>query len=477
MNQAHIRAPEFNEKYYICRGSEGFYSNFNLIAKYNKPVSKALLSNGLRNFIIHNTWLAHTFVKTDDPNSKQIRYTNWERRFVDRINFDDAVTYVPINEFDESVIEYMNNVTISNYSSEKPLWHIVVFETIAGVQYIGIAYDHSSYDGMCGLEFHKDLIKELDKAEEEFIEFIFDYERDYEYLPSKITTPVETLTDLFIPSIWNVVNFYLQKYVSIVPKVLQYLKSLFTTNNPFKANLGVNPIFKWKPIKKDLRSKYRYFHYSPAEVSKLLAFTRDNGITLTPYFDIIATKCLQDTIFKYIDSKTQFSTTSSIAVNGRRYYSEDIKNFKYGTMVCGDIITLPPIGTDLLKYMKYLYKSMMDHIVTKQSFKLIGLYKYMDIFKYFNNRIGNKDGKVSVGISNLGRVISPEGCSFQIEDVYFGSNTALTYHFIINMVTTTNGLNVVLSYAAEYDEIYHDEKKAIDIFADKFYNTILDYAN
>ncbi|KAK6462210.1 alcohol acetyltransferase [Scheffersomyces coipomensis] len=475
----HSRELEFNERYYVCRGSEGFYANFSIIAKYNKSISKQLLSNALKGFIRKNTWLALNFIKTDNNViDRQVAYKNWNRTFMNRIKFDDAVSYRNIDHFDDSIIEYMNDIVVSNYQPHIPLWQLVVFETANGDQYIGAAFDHSSFDGLSGVEFHKDLIKELDNAQEdEFQDVIFDYKRDYEYLPATIQPPVETLTDLFIPSVWDYIKFYVSKYASTLSKFISYLYQSVTISKPLKPNFGINPLYSWKPLEKDLKSKFKYFTFSPEQINKISKYTKAKGITVTPYLHTIALKCLQDTVFKHIDPTTQFSTLTGIAVNGRRYYSEDIKNFKYGSMVCGDPIYMAPIvGDDLLPYMKYSFETMQEHLSTKESFKPIGFYNIIDCFNFFNDRIGQKV-KQTLGVSNLGRVTTDANCSFDIEEVYFGSNTALTYHFLINAVTTAKGLIVVFPYAPEYDEIYQDEKKVIDIFADKFYRTILDYAS
>ncbi|KAK6455196.1 alcohol acetyltransferase [Scheffersomyces xylosifermentans] len=470
---AHRRKLGFNERYYLCRGNEGYYTNFNITVTYPHRISVELLSNALKELITKNSWLSHNFFKLDNQDDTVANGHNYEVRYVDKIKFEDVVTFKNVDVFDGNVLSEINNITCP-MNVELPLWRIVVLETSNGKQFFCGVFDHSIFDGMSGAQFMKDLTKELNTATEVYDEYLFDYERDQLFLPKLILPAVDTLTDLFKLSFIDIVKYYANKYLpNVILNFFTKLRNLVSPD-PMKPNLGVNPVFKCGLITKDLRTNYRVLNFSNEQIEKVTQFCRSQDLTITPYFDIIAVKCLEETVYKAVDPSTEFSTINLVAVNGRRYY-DHFENFLYGVMVCGDPILTPPLTSDLLSYMKYFHRTMMERIRTKSSFKLVGLYRFYNLWDFFKQKLNKADGRFTITISNLGKFVQPKG-RFEVEEIYFGSNTAITYHFILNMSTSEKGgLNVVFGYLPEYDNLYVNDKKVLDIFFEKFYNMILEF--
>ncbi|CAI5758542.1 unnamed protein product [Candida verbasci] len=316
----HIRKVDFNERYYICRFTEGYSTNFSITVKYNQYISRNLLSNALRAFILKNNWLLHNFFKTSDEESSKTNGNDWILKIINTVQFDDVVKYTKIDKFNEKVMERVNSYTLT-MNENLPLWRIIIFEESNGDQVVCVYVDHSHFDGLSGVQFQKDLAKEFSLAsDDKFISELFNYGKDGYSLPD-IEPAAESITDLYYPSYLQIVNSYL----SSIP-IHSKLSSLF--------NPSVDPpVFQTtKPVNHVLSTKFKFLKYTPEQVEEITKFCRSNGITLTSYFDVLFIQALEETVFKEIGNGP-YSTASLVAINGRRYYSEDIRNFRYGSML------------------------------------------------------------------------------------------------------------------------------------------------
>lgn len=460
VEQQHARKPAFNERYYICRGTGKFYSNFNITAKYNKTISKSHLSIALRSLIMSNSWFAQNFFKIKGTDSRKENFHNWTVQIIDKILFDDVVTFEKIDKFDESTLEYLNGLTLE-MDVQMPLWRIMVFEVKNEGQSLTVYVDHSQFDGLSAVQFQKDLASELARVidDGQVKNVLFDYASDFNQLPSKLIPAAEIVTDLYIPNSKRVVHHYLEQYLPLYSKVSNWLYSSGAENPLFQ-----NP----KPVAKDLTSKYKIMKFDAVKVDEITKFCRTKGVTLTGYFDVYFIKALQETIFKAIDPKTKFRTNSYVAINGRRYYNDDIKNFKYGTMVCGDPIILEPID-DPLEAMLTFHQQLQVDIGSKYAFKTIGMLQYTDLWNFFNNKIGKiGGGRPTVTISNLGKVADSND-SYRFKEMYFGANAGVMYNFVLNMTTvSTNEVTAVIAYLPEFAKYTLGGRNSIDEFLDLF---------
>ncbi|RCK57488.1 Uncharacterized protein C18B11.03c [Candida viswanathii] len=459
----HTRKPEFNERLYICRTVEKYSSNFSISVKYAKPVSRALLSNALHSLIQKNSWFAQNFFRVGDAEKDDAvaNGTNYEVRIVDSIRFDDVVTYEKIDKFGGETMGFLNDFLFTMNVSTLPLWKVFVFEESDGEQLISVCYDHAHFDGLSGVQFQKDLAKELSFAKEEYIEVLFEYKRDLQNLPAEIMPPADTLTDLFTPSSWLVANAICTKFVPLYATVMNY----FWPPGP--------PTFKTdKPLEKNLKGHYRFLKLSPDKVAEISKYCRSIGVTLTAYIDIICLKSLQETVFQNVKSSAEH-TCSLIAVNGRRYYSKDIQNFAYGTMVCGVPIIFPQVIDDERQAMKTFNKALAEDIKTKKSFQMIGLIKFANIWQYFKDKIVNNETRFTVTLSNLGKIADSNDV-YTFKELYFTLSLGVIYNFVLNTTTLPNGeLTAVMGNIPEFEKYKHNGTPIMDSFMSTFHHHLV----
>ena len=140
------------------------------------------------------------FFQNRSKESSNCQWYNFEVRILEHVKFNDVVKFHQIDKFDEIIMESLNDHIFSMNNATLPLWKINVFEEMRpnGNQFISVSFDHSNYDGLSGVQFQKDLAKELSTAKDDlFYDVLFDYQRDFGNLPAKILPAVDNLTDLF----------------------------------------------------------------------------------------------------------------------------------------------------------------------------------------------------------------------------------------------------------------------------------------
>ncbi|CAK9438094.1 uncharacterized protein LODBEIA_P24140 [Lodderomyces beijingensis] len=457
----HKRRPDFNERYYIARSTEGFYSNFNIVAKYNKHVPRTLLSLALRNLVRQNSWFTHNFYKDAGSDSAASNGHNWTLQIVDQIHFHDVVTYRQIDQFNGSTLEEINKLGFGMNVPNVPLWRIIVFEEkISGEQLICAYFDHSQFDGLSGVQFQKDLARELalasqTAAKDQFEAVIFNYERDLKYLPKVVIPASESVTDLYTPPLTTVINHHLGAYLPFYKRVYDWVYT------PSTAKEFVNP----NPVRKDLSTKYKIFKFDASLMAQVTQFCRAHKLTVSSYLDVIVIKALQDSVFKAVYGTDEFTSNSYVAINGRRYYSQEIQNFRYGTMVCGDSIYLAPVR-DSLQAMKKFSKQLCDHIGTQNSFKITGMLQYQNAWQFLYNKLGKVGARAALTLSNLGKVKDSNDI-FQFKEMYFGANAGVMYNFVTNVTSLpSNEMTVVFGYLPEFEAYTIDGANAVDKFAE-----------
>lgn len=101
----HIRKPDFNERFYMCRNYEKLYTNFNVTVKYNKPITPGILSNALKTMIHDNPVMTLNCFQTDQIEPSTVNYRNQVIRPLEKIRFRDVAEFVDIDTFDESILE------------------------------------------------------------------------------------------------------------------------------------------------------------------------------------------------------------------------------------------------------------------------------------------------------------------------------------------------------------------------------------
>lgn len=475
----HRRKPAFTESYFLCVNVEKFYTNFNVVGQFNKRFSKSALSHALMSMIANNSWLTYNFFPISNKLPKNY-HDDYELRPVDTIHFDKVVEYRKIAEFNELTLETIDGFKNQIGCTYAPLWQLCVFETEES-QYVCGYFCHTLADGGTALQFQRDLAKGLASSENEteVVDVLFDYEKAFHDLPD-ILPARELLTDLYIPSIFGRVRFWMEMNAPILVNWLyrgiSYLKSIFGLNE------NKLPLFTSCPVTKDLASKFKLLNFPPDEVKAITDYCRRNKITLTPFLSIIALDCLEKIIFPHFpqsNGSTQYSTSHYMAISGRRYYPQFTNPFLYGVYVCGAPVNFKAINAasneDLLIAMKKFHQSIQEEIETRRSFKLLWMWNVADISRTLNRKLG-KLRRYTTTISNLGMVKDDPDCSWKLVNAWFSLNISIGYHFILDMVSTeTGGLNLVIPYMAFYDELKAEVDNkvipAMELFKTQFRKT------
>lgn len=367
-----------------------------------------------------------------------------------------------------------------------PLWRVIIFENRYNrlEQFVCFYCDHALFDGISGLEFHKELLRELSNLSSDghtddlkLLSILFENNETPTLDICEIEEAREEMLDIFdVPLRYRLMNcfrsFFVYKWVSSFltfsrGNLIFFGGSLAQDFDPYYLDLLNHSTFTYKPISKDLSTKFKTLTFNNAEVEKMLSFCKKSNLTLTPYFNIIALQCLQETLFAAVKDPNMgmFSTSSCVAVNGRRYY--DLPYFLYGTLVGAEILNFGPMPSfsnkiRTMAYMKAAYLRLSTSLRNKNCFLSKGLQKKKNIWSFYSERIGKLEGKTTLVISNLGVFRNEANSGWKFENIWFGLNTGSLYHFILNLVTTQEKcLNLVFCYASEYEYLYNSASKPL----------------
>lgn len=459
----HTRKPGWLERYYIIRNTYSYYTNFNITVKLDKPITPALLSNALRGLIDKNPWYVINFFKDDEDTYKYMNGFNYHLRYIHEIKFEDVVEFHNIDVFDGSTMSKMNDYKLPMNSGTHGLWHIHVYTDRKGDQYILTMFDHSMYDGGSGVVFQQELVEELGNAKDVKIDVLYKYDVN---LPP-IQGAAQSFTDIYQPTFQHKITYFITKYF---PQCLINMYNRLFMPKP-KANLGINPLFSnpnhdWK--KNNMKTNLVNINFTASETQEILKYCRSQGITMTPYLNVLMLQCLQETVL--YNPEVQYSTESFIAFQGRRYANLPRDCLK-GVWVSAQILVLPPI-TNALQTMKYVYQEMQNNLKSRYSFGQFGLIRYFDNLKYLETS-AIVPAKKTLTVSNLGKLQDTNG-DYNIVDAYFGLSVGSNYNIVLNMISTSKGgMNVTVGYYPEFDNVIINDKKAIDICLDRFKSRIL----
>lgn len=468
------RKPGYYERHFICRNVEGYYSNFNLIAKYNRHVSPVLLSNALKSFIAKNEILTLNFFRNANSTRTEDEYyqgMNFDVRHTKAFRFDDVVTYQSIDKFDQNVFGHVNSL-ICPVNMELPLWRVIVFESKDGSeQYVCVYFEHALYDGQCGAQFHRDLLDELDLVGDGAVEVDMLYDGRARPIP----IAAEYLSDLFevsyLEKLRSLVGMYVPKWVSDVYRSVADVAGAEPE--------GTEEEFIFQKATLDISTKHELIDISSEDLKDMLQFCRKYGVALTSYLEVIGKAALEETVFLKVPPPPgkQWSTTTLVAVNGRPHLFGD--KFQYGCLVTGHIAKTPLLSTftraQLINEMKSFHKELHASVESKQCFKRVGYYPYTNIWEMYRNKLGIYE-KFTSQISNL-QMIDGNGVqnNWGLENIWFGGNTGLNYQFVFNVTTTrAGGMNIVVCIRPEFFQLENGliVKLFIKSFTEKLINFI-----
>lgn len=482
------RDPTPIERRYIARNYLHCYLNFNVTAKYNKPVSKAQLSQALRTIMLANdNLLLGAFRKNQNDTIEDDRNAvgnNFTIRPVKSVKFDDVVSYEKNNSSNDEntlITDYLSDLSerYIDLNIETPPWRLNVLEA-NNITYFTFYFDHTFYDGLVGGNFHRDLIDQFAKMESpEFADVLYDQEKDG---VADVNKTFGNQLDVYsVPWYYPLVNkinalaivkavrklFATVSYKLSTIGLLQKIFGLRFREDPNIANL---PLFKFKPSTIDYPTKFGILSLPPPELASLLSFCKKNGLSFTPLLEVMVVKTIDEIVRPQLtDSVTKY--VHLIATGGRRYYPE----MKYVTITSAHADLFGPVSTyswlQLLDFTKsrseYVRSIMEGKIPFRNQGHQMTNENYWDSFRAFVGPSEHATGAVS----SIGNNKYDSG-EWRIENMWFSQGNGPGFHFVTNVTSSYAGATICVGFKPEYLELMNG--KLIPKFIDQLRNNIED---
>lgn len=438
----------------MCRNIERLYTNFNIIVRYNKPITAKQLGQALQLVIDKNPVLTLNCFQTDDRKPSEANYHNFIVRPIENIKFLDVVEFVN-DSFDEAFLERVTEVSFP-VNCHRPLWKFMVIQQPDGNQYICGIFDHIFYDGNSGMYLHKQLEQALsdnDKEiylKEETSSTGFDLDHDlfiYDQSFGPMLAPITKQIPFFAPTFLTLVKYYTGPIFGLFRPLLTFLSQLFKPiSKPSYYHIGINKEMG------DIKTRFKIAKFTPNEVSIMTKYCKVNGLKLTLYLHILALKSLQTTVNPRTHPGQKIGTRSLCPINGRRYANST--NFIHGSALGRYLAELPYLKGPLVKYMKNLYANLQKEITSGNDIKNSRILEYIDILDGFKKKVTAHSGRTIV-VTNLGKFPKLTG-PYQVQEIYFSGNIGYMHTFNFSCVTGESGLTVTLGYLPDFDEYGKD---------------------
>ncbi|KAL7666258.1 Alcohol acetyltransferase [[Candida] zeylanoides] len=441
------REPGFLERQYICRNTNGYWTNINVVAKYSRNVDRHSLARALRKLCLAEPWLVLNFFRIPgtDGQDRSCNGKNYIVRPVSKFALDDVVSFEELSQggIDGAELGRVNDL-VCPMNAELPLWRIIVYESDEQ-QRVGIYFDHSLFDGVAAANFHRDLIRYLseDNGTGEEEDYIFDS------AGAKVNIPParEVLWGLFDTPWWFRAKLRLGQLWS------KALAIIFGSPN----------VFKYLEVTPNVSSEYAMLKFGSSDARRIAAHCKHHGITITPFLNAVGLQALQTSVIDKV-APTTTATLSCIPINGRRYVS-DAASTAYGVYTGYDNYLFGRVQS-VMDTAKALSRKLASAVKSKSGFKNVGMYRFINIWDAYASKLHKREGRVSLVTSNLGKVDAAASAGWSIEDIWFSSCLGLVTHFLINAVGSPNGdLNVVVGCLPEY-------KEHLQGYVDEFRHTI-----
>ncbi|ODV77469.1 uncharacterized protein CANTADRAFT_7931 [Suhomyces tanzawaensis NRRL Y-17324] len=461
------RLPGSVERYFLYKNLQSTYTNFNVSARYNRGVTPSQLANALQRLVQKEVWLTYSFFRDEDFSDTEDD-DGWRLSIVDLIKFEDVVSFVKIEAFDETVLNDILKLTCPYNHRNLPLWRLIVFELPSGEQYLTFYFDHALYDGRSGVYFQEALCDELSSLKKaDPIEILFEHGNSSTTVKAPMP-PLEHYKELN-PTILDLIQMVLViKSPPIVRNVFNVFRNWWNLMVP---DTYKNPQFTFgKPIPGP-ETRVAIIKLSPAEISQALSYCKSNSLTLTPLLHATYLQCLEEVVFSKIDSSTKFSTLTCIAIDVRRCLPPS-KSFQVGMLSNVDIVELPPVLGRTNMFVRYLQSRLSKQ--ASSNFMSIGRASFYGYFRLRKLReISRTPSRATNVLSNLGRIKETEQ-DYKIVDVVFSQTVGIKTNTTLCVVSSKEGgLNAVLSYVPNFDDYYNGEERVMDVFVREYKRRIL----
>ncbi|EGV64675.1 hypothetical protein PSN45_005016 [Yamadazyma tenuis] len=437
------RAPDFFERYNVCRISVNHYSNYHVTAQYNQTISRSLLSNALKQLILHHPALYYG-VKLNPKLIDYKTYQNHQVGPVKSISFEDVVT-ISDKPFSEERLVEINHLCIPVDDENSVTWRIIVFSN----NYICLYSNHIIIDGGAAAFFHHDLCAILAELSSQHLEFVPElYNQQVDGVKQHLGT--DHVVDLYRCT--SKLQAMSMVVASFIPKSVTQLWNSYT--NKHYPDLQKFPLFECEQ-RKVIDDEFRLFQIPDETMTRLLAKCRQEGVTFTAFLDVLINHCFQKCVFPLISSQ-KLSTKSSIVTSGRRYYPEKAAELRYAQVVTGTEIYLPPIESVSVEAMKVVKQIIDTDLETRNRFKYVGLLSMINPYDILAPEKTEFHQDVLFEISNLGLQNIKNG-DWAVSDIVFCQCTGPSTTFGFNVATTPGGTKITMGIKSQYAQSGMDE--------------------
>lgn len=426
------------EKFNICRNCNDVYSNFALTGHYNFPITKELLSQGLKT-LIEEFPVFQNAVKRFGGDDIKDGYGNYRIVKLEEILFDTVVTIID-RPFAESELEYINEIKCEP-NADKPTWRVLLFSN----NYLTFLNDHLLFDGESGKNFHSELCRIFSNLKDaKFVNKLYTFD------DSEVTLPTTKKYDLYRYSYWDLFKYLIW---DLLPKVVKELyNQTFMENYP---NIYQYPRFT-SQHKKTYKSNLRLIKIEKEQMPELLKVLKFNNVTITAFLNVFFNYCLQNTILAKHSSQL-LSTVSCIPISGRRYYSQT-DDLKFGYMVTSVDLYSEPItkmDSNWFPIMRSINSQLEKEIKSRDRFRIYGFLDNLNIYDFVKPK-EQANASLLFEISNLG-FANIHNDEWKVDDLFFTQTTGVSSPFVFSVASTINGTNINLGYLDEYKDYPIDE--------------------
>ena len=429
------RAVSVSENFTRCRTANRFYTNFQVIAQYSKPISEDLLYKALRKTLLDYVILACNIYKGD---------LNCFFKPLPRVLYRDVVSIDLECKVDADFFEFVNKVEFEIYC-DKPLFHIWLLAD----NKVCAAFEHTIMDGVAGAQFHEVLTENLAFVEEKPERWQHEYEGQ--------TTSVLFDYEVDGPKI---------KYLLPPPpdSFMEHYTVDYSDNDPnhFAKRIPEGTT-KWGgrfEAQRDYKTVYNILNFDPQQVKRILAKCKEHEVTLTSYLTIVhalttypvigdSAYCVYKIALDLRRFMNPLTGGDAAAKRMMQGYPEHRMFATKSSM--GVPQNLPPVREFSWEAVQEVNTNLLKSVTNNKVMNLTQHFSENgslvdDNLDYFRSFLG-KPRPDGTKVSNLGLIKARHG-DWEIIDMIFAQDMAIiAAEFQFNLVSTPKGgLNFVWSY-------------------------------
>ncbi|KAL6019309.1 hypothetical protein CJI97_003483 [Candidozyma auris] len=463
------------ERYYLCRLTMGYCNNgFSVSARFNKPIDDVLLSNALRMMILKNPVFSLNFFREKDGDRKH-NGDNFVVRSVSKIAYDQAVQPLEAASYGPELLEQLDAVELP-LNVDRPTWKMFNVKLRNNEPSVLVfVCNHIFFDGNASANVFDELLwcfDEVEKLQPTTVRTqLFNAEAD--------NLAPQPSSEIVAPHLYETPTLYKIKTLLleiILPHFLvHFFLVLFSKGTP---NTYKYPRFNPVPQRKFNVSKHRLLSFTPSETAQLLAKCKMNALTLTPYIGGCAYTAMQEHLVPYANRIQGYKPSQRRSINipialcGRRYIPEHAIQSRFGLYMSQTLPFVPPKLSTVKKVGDHLKQQLDKTMASRSAFKFAGMLRYVNVWDWFEEEMGDRNGRGAIEISNIGCKKFSRG-GWEVTDMFFTQGVSIT-HLTLSVVSTPKGgLHICVSCVEDMDHWEEDGKKLMDEFLSSFRATLM----